>query len=236
MKETNEQCRLDALTEKELAGMFDHTCLKAYATEHDLETLCQEAQAIGAAMVAINTEWTDFCKHCLKDSPVHVGAAISFPLGQSGLETKCFETEEAIRLGADEIDYVIHIGKAKMHDWAYLEEEMRRIVKICREHGVVCKVIFENCYLDPDEIQELSRIAAHVQPDFIKTSTGFGPSGAKAEDVALMKANCGDHVQVKAAGGIRSWDDCKAMLEAGATRIGTSSSKKILEEFRASRK
>lgn len=221
------------LTEKTLAHMFDHTCLKAYAVNEDLAALCQQAEEIGAAMVAINTEWTEFCKEQLKDSDVHVGAAISFPLGQSGLEAKCFETRNAIEKGADEIDYVIHIGKAKMHDWDYLENEMRQIVAICREHGVLCKVIFENCYLTPEEIETLARIAARVKPDFIKTSTGFGPSGAKAEDVALMKANCGPDVQVKAAGGIRSWTDCKAMLEAGATRIGTSSSLKILEEFRA---
>lgn len=221
---------MENLTSTQLAQFFDHTCLKPNATNADLEKLCQEAKEIGAAMVAINTAWTAFCKEKLKDTPVHVGAAISFPLGQSGLKAKCEETKAAIAAGADEIDYVIHIGKAKMHDWEYLEKEMEAIVSICKENNVLSKVIFENCYLEPEEIVELSKIAARVKPDFIKTSTGFGPSGAKVEDVKLMKENCGS-VQVKAAGGIRSWPECKAMIEAGATRIGTSSSLKILKEF-----
>ncbi len=223
---------LQSIDEKSLAKYFDHTFLKAYATDEDLVRLCKEAKTIGAAMVAINSQWTSFCKKQLAGTDVHVGAAISFPLGQSDLQTKLFETKQAIANGADEIDYVIHIGKAKMHDWQYLEEEMRQINDLCQENNVLCKVIFENCYLDKDEIKELAQIAAKVQPDFIKTSTGFGPSGATIEDVAIMKENCGPHVQVKAAGGIRDLDTCLAMIDAGASRIGTSSSLKILEELR----
>lgn len=221
------------LTEKELARKFDHTFLKAYAQDADLEKLCREAKEIRAAMVAINTEWVPFCKKQLEGSDVHVGAAISFPLGQSGLESKLFETQDAIDKGADEIDYVIHIGKAKMHDWDYLENEMELITDLCKANHVISKVIFENCYLDDEEIVELSKIASRVKPDFIKTSTGFGPSSATPKDVRLMKANCGSDVKVKAAGGIRSWADCKKMLEAGADRIGTSASLRILEEFRS---
>lgn len=220
------------LTEKELAKKFDHTCLKANAQNADLEKLCSEAKEIGAAMVAINTEWVPFCKKQLEDTDVHVGAAISFPLGQSGLESKLFETQDALDKGADEIDYVIHIGKAKMHDWDYLEKEMQLIVDLCKKGGAISKVIFENCYLEEGEIAQLAKIASRVKPDFIKTSTGFGPGGAAAHDVKLMKENCGPDVKVKAAGGIRSWADCEKMLEAGAERIGTSSSLKILDEFR----
>lgn len=219
------------LTKQDLAGMIDHTCLKAYATSQDLKKLCDEAKDMGAAMVAINTEWVPFCKQELKDTPIHVGAAISFPLGQSGLESKLFETRNAIERGADEIDYVIHIGKAKEHDWDYLKKEMEEITKICRENNVVSKVIFENCYLDPEEIQKLSEIAREVKPDFIKTSTGFGTSGAKVEDVRLMKQTVGDAVKVKAAGGIRDLKTFLAMMDAGAERIGTSSGLAILEEF-----
>lgn len=222
----------NTLDAKTLAAYFDHTYLKPYGTDEDLIRLCKEADEIGAAMVAINSRWTSFCKQQLANSPVHVGAAISFPLGQSDLDTKCYETTKAIENGADEIDYVIHIGKAKMHDWDYLEEEMRRIVEICRQNHVLSKVIFENCYLEPEEIKQLSQIAAKVGPDFIKTSTGFGPSSARLEDVRLMKENCGPNVQVKAAGGIRDLDTCLAMIDAGATRIGTSSSLKILEELK----
>lgn len=223
--------KTDKLTHQKLAGMFDHTCLKPYAQEKDLKNLCDEAKEMNAAMVAINTEWTRFCKDELKDTDVHVGAAISFPLGQSGLKTKLYETKTAIEDGADEIDYVIHIGKAKMHDWDYLKNEMEMITNLCRENHVTCKVIFENCYLEPDEIRKLSEIAKEVRPDYIKTSTGFGTSGAKAEDVRLMKETVGKDVKVKAAGGIRDWKTCEEMIEAGADRIGTSSSMKILTEF-----
>lgn len=220
------------MTSEELASMFDHTFLKPYATNQDFEQLCHEAKTIGAAMVAINSEPVALCKKLLAGTNVHVGAAISFPLGQTTLEVKLAETKKAIEDGADEIDYVINIGKAKMHDWDYIEKEMESIVSICREHHVLSKVIFENCYLEKDEIIQLSLIAKKIKPDFIKTSTGFGTSGATVEDVRLMKDTVGDKVQVKAAGGIRDWLTCKQMIDAGATRIGTSSSLKILEEFK----
>ena len=222
------------MTSQELARMFDHTFLKPYATDQDFEKLCQEAKTIGAAMVAINSEPVKLCKKLLEGTDVHVGAAISFPLGQTTLEIKVAETKKAIEDGADEIDYVINIGKAKMHDYDYIEKEMTSIVEICRKHHVLSKVIFENCYLDKEEIKQIALIAKKVKPDFIKTSTGFGTSGALVEDVRLMKETVGDEVQVKAAGGIRDWKTCQAMIEAGATRIGTSSSLKILEEFEKS--
>ena len=141
------------MNKTQLANYFDHTFLKPYATEADLTKLCNEAKEIGAAMVAINTTWTKFCKEQLKGTSVHVGAAISFPLGQAGLASKVAETKIAIEDGADEIDYVIDIGQAKMHHWDYIKEEMESIVSICREHNVISKVIFENCYLEKDEIK-----------------------------------------------------------------------------------
>lgn len=220
------------LTEQSLAALFDHTFLKAYATQEDFKKLCEEAKTIGAAMVAINSSPVSYCKELLKDTNVHVGAAISFPLGQTPLEVKLMETETAIQHGADEIDYVINIGEAKMHHWDYIEEEMQKMSDLCHKHNVPCKVIFENCYLEKDEIKKLAQIAKEVKPDYIKTSTGFGTGGATVEDVILMKEIVGDDVKVKAAGGIRDWATCKAMIEAGAQRIGTSSSLKILEEFR----
>lgn len=171
------------MNKTQLANYFDHTFLKPYATEADLTKLCNEAKKIGAAMVAINTTWTKFCKEQLKGTNVHVGAAISFPLGQAGLASKIAETKIAIEDGADEIDYVIDIGQAKMHHWDYIKEEMESIVSICREHNVISKVIFENCYLEKDEIKQVALIAKEVKPDFIKTSTGFGTGGATLEDV-----------------------------------------------------
>lgn len=219
------------MTKEELASMFDHTFLKAYASRDDFIKLCDEAKDIGAAMVAINSEPVKLCKELLKGTSIHVGAAISFPLGQTTLNIKLAETKQAIDDGADEIDYVINIGKAKMHDWDYIEKEMQSIVQLCHQNHRICQVIFENCYLTKDEIKHIAFIAKQVKPDYIKTSTGFGTSGATVEDIRLMKETVGNEVKVKAAGGIRDWKTCQAMIEAGASRIGTSSSLKILEEF-----
>lgn len=226
---------INTLTEKSLAKYFDHTFLKAYATRADFEKLCKEARELGTAMVAINSAQVCVCKELLKGCDVHVGAAISFPLGQTVLEIKVEETKKAIQDGSDEIDYVINIGEAKMGHWDYIEEEMRQITEICRAHKVISKVIFENCYLEKEEIKKLAEIAKKVKPDYIKTSTGFGTGGATLEDVRLMKETVGDDVKVKAAGGVRGWETCKAMIEAGAERIGTSSSIAILEGFRNER-
>ena len=219
------------LTREKLCRMFDHTYLKAYATEADFKKLCNEAREYGFGMVAVNSYPIKLCKKLLEGSDVHVGAAISFPLGQMTIEAKCQETELAIKDGADEIDYVINIGKAKEHDYSYIKEEMEKIVSIARKHQIIVKVIFENCYLEKEEIVKIAEIAKEVKPDYIKTSTGFGTSGATIEDVRLMKKIVGDEVKVKAAGGIRDYATCKAMIEAGAERIGTSSSIRILEEY-----
>ena len=204
------------LTEKTLAKYFDHSLLKAFSTDDDLIQLCKEAKEIGAAMVAINSYPVKLCKEYLKDTDVHVGAAISFPLGQTTIEVKAFETKVAIQEGADEIDYVVNIGKVKLHEYDYIEEEMKVIVDICRKANVISKVIFENCYLTKEEIKQLALIAKKVKPDFIKTSTGFGTGGATLEDVKLMVETVEGEVKVKAAGGIRDWATCKALIEAGA--------------------
>ena len=219
------------LTPEALAAIFDHTLLSAGASLSELEQLCAEARQYGFGMVAINSAPVAFCHEQLKGTPVHVGAAISFPLGQTTLDVKLFETDKAICDGADEIDYVTNLTNVKEGNWNAVENEMTRITQMCREAGVISKVIFENCYLTKEEIRRLAQIAREVGPDFIKTSTGFGTSGAKAEDVRLMKQTVGDRVRVKAAGGIRSWESCREMLEAGAERICTSSSIRILNEF-----
>ena len=217
---------------KSMAGMIDHTNLKAFATEDDFKKLCNEAKDNGFAMVAINPFPVAFCKNILKDTCVHVGAAIAFPLGQTDIESKVAETEQAIKDGADEIDYVLNVGKLKEGNTEYIRKEMQAIVDTCRKHNVICKVIFENCYLTKEEIKAAALIAKEVRPDFIKTSTGFGTSGATVEDVKLMKETVGDLVKVKAAGGIRDLETALAMIEAGAERIGTSSGIKIMEEFK----
>lgn len=219
------------ITKEQLAGMVDHTFLKAFATHADMDKLCREAMDNHFAMVAINSSPVAYCKSILDGTGVHVGAAISFPLGQTALETKLFETKKAIEDGADEIDYVLNIGELKMGNTAYIEEEMRRITDVCKSRDVLVKVIFENCYLTKDEIRRAAEIARKVKPDFIKTSTGFGAGGALAEDVALMKGTVGEEVRVKAAGGIRNWEACSRMIDAGAERIGTSAGIEIVKEF-----
>ena len=220
------------MTNKEkYARMIDHTNLHADATDADMKKLCDEARENHFRMVAINPAQVKRCKEFLKDTDVHVGAAIAFPLGQETLATKVYSVKDAIGNGADEIDYVINITELREGNYSYIEEEMRRIAEICRESNVISKVIFENCYLTKEEIKIVAQIAKKVKPDFIKTSTGFGPSGAKVEDVALMKSVVGDDVLVKAAGGIRTYEQFMEMVNAGASRIGTSNSLKIVEHI-----
>ena len=219
------------MTKEQLVKLFDHTCLYAYATEAHMKKLCDEARAYNFAMVAVNSVQVKLCKKFLKDTDVHVGAAIGFPLGQTTIASKVFETVDAIQNGADEIDYVINITELKDGNYDYIREEMRQIVAECRKANVISKVIFENCYLTQEEKEILCKIALEVKPDFITTSTGFGTGGATLDDVKLMKSIVGDAVKVKAAGGVRDLETCMAMVEAGAERIGTSAAVKITEEF-----
>ena len=221
----------EMVTVEQLANMIDHTNLKAFADDAAFEKLCDEAKKYNFKMVAINPAQTVRCKKKLEGSPVHVGAAIGFPLGQTTLECKIFETKDAIEKGADEIDYVINVAELKNKNYDYIKKEMEEIVKICREAGKTSKVIFENCYLTDDEKRKVAEIAIEVKPDFIKTSTGFGTGGATVEDVKLMKSVVGDEVKVKAAGGIRDLKTALAMIEAGAERLGTSAGVAIVEEY-----
>ncbi len=225
----------------QLAHMIDHTNLHADASADDIRLLCNEAMAHGFAMVAINQVQVHLCHEILKDSDVHVGAAISFPLGQTSIFSKVQDTRDAIECGADEIDYVVNLTEVKNGNWDYVREEMECIVAMCREgrgggvagssEPVVSKVIFENCYLTDDEKIALCQIASEVKPDFVKTSTGFGTGGATLHDVRLMRANVPDEVKVKAAGGIRTADEFLTFVEAGAERIGTSAGIAIIEEL-----
>lgn len=214
--------------------LFDHTELKPYATDEDIKKLCDEAMKYDFKTVAINNANIEKCVQFLEGSDVLVDAAVSFPLGQCTLDTKIFETKDAIEKGAKEVDYVINIAELKNKNFQYIEKEMESLVKICKENSVVIKVIFENCYLDEEEKITLCKIANKYKPDFIKTSTGFGTSGATVEDVKLMRENTLTEIGIKAAGGIRDLDTVNKMLEAGATRIGCSSSVKIMEEYKNS--
>ena len=216
----------------QLARMIDHTNLKADVLDADLEKLCLEAKQYHFAMVAINQIQSPTCAKFLAGTDIKVGAAIAFPLGQTSIEAKAFETDNALKIGASEIDYVIHIGKARTGDWDYIKREMQVVVDICRKHNVISKVIFENCYLTDDQKIKLCEISSVVKPDFIKTSTGMALGGATLEDVALMRKYVSDDVQIKASGGVRDADMFLNMLRKGVTRVGSSSGIAIIEEIK----
>ena len=220
------------LTKEAVAAMIDHTNLKPTATREDIRRLCEEARTYHFASVMVNSGFTALCKELVAGSGVLVGTVAGFPLGQMSTAAKVFEAETAIADGANEIDYVVNVSDVKDGKWDLIKDEMAKITEACHSRGAGCKVIFENCYLTKEEIRRLAEIAKEVKPDFIKTSTGFGTGGATPEDVRLMKETVGDAVKVKAAGGIRDWASCKAMIEAGAERIGASAGKQILDEFR----
>lgn len=212
----------------DFAQLIDHTNLSPNATKDDIEQLCNEAQKYNFKSAVVNQTQANFCSKLLNNSQVHVGITIAFPFGQQTIESKVFDARDAIQRGANEIDYVINITELKAKNYDYLKEEMSQLVDLCHKNKVLCKVIFETCYLTKEEIKKMAEIAKKVQPDFIKTSTGFGTNGATVEDVKLMKETVGDKVQVKASGGIRDSDTFLAMIRAGATRIGCSSSVKII--------
>lgn len=216
----------------ELANMIDHTNLQTDATIEDMKKLCDEAVKYGFKMVAINQVQSKLCAEYLKGSGVDVGAAVGFPLGQTSIAAKVFETKDAIENGATEIDYVINLSEVKNNNYDYVKDEMKQIVEVCKSNNVISKVIFENAYLNDHEITKLSKIAKEIKPDFIKTSTGMASSGAKVEDVSLMKKTAGNDVKVKAAGGIRDVDTFIKMIENGAERIGASSGIQIIEELK----
>ena len=218
-------------TQQEVAGMIDHTNLKAFATEADIEKLCGEAAEHRFKSVCVNPVFVKKCRKVLEGSGVLTCTVISFPLGQTTIAEKVSEAEAAVADGCQEFDYVLNVGKMKEHDYAYIEEEMKALTAVARRTGTAVKVILETCYLADDEIAEAAKIASRVKPDFIKTSTGFGTGGATAAHVAIMKAGCGPDVQVKASGGIRSWAEAEVMLEAGATRLGVSAGMKIIGEM-----
>ena len=217
----------------DLARLVDHTNLHADATRADMEKLCDEARRYHFRMVAINSVQSRLCSELLAGTDVHVGAAIGFPLGQTSIATKVFETRDAIENGANEIDYVVNLTEVKAGNWDYVRDEMDGIVSVCNETAVPSKVIFENCLLTRDEKIRLCEIASEVLPTFVKTSTGFSTGGATVEDVRLMREHVDARVKVKAAGGIRTADDFLAMVAAGAERIGCSAGVPIMEELRS---
>ena len=218
-------------TISELANIIDHTNLNVDATKEEMKKLCDEAMEYNFKMVAINQVQSELCSEYLSGSEVAIGAAIAFPLGQTTIASKVFDTKDAIKNGATEIDYVINLSEVKNNNYEYIKDEMKQIVDVCRENNVISKVIFENAYLEKEEIVKLAEISKEVKPDFIKTSTGMAPTGATLEEVALMKRTVGDDVKIKAAGGIRDLETFIAMIEHGAERIGASSGIQIISKL-----
>jgi deoxyribose-phosphate aldolase len=206
----------------DLAGYIDHTLLKPEATKEQLRTICEEARRYGFRTVCVNSANVRFCKGLLAGSAVKVVAVIGFPLGAMSTASKVFETREAVRDGAEEIDMVMNIGKLKSGDYDCVLEDIRKVVEAARPKPV--KVILETGGLDTHEKIISSALSKTAGAAFVKTSTGFGPGGATAEDVALMKQVVGPGVEVKASGGIRDEQTARKMIAAGATRLGVSAS------------
>ena len=211
----------------EIAAMMDHTLLKATATPEQIKKLCAEAKEIGFASVCVNPVNVALAAQELKGSNVKVCTVIGFPLGANTSAVKAFETKDAIANGADEVDMVINIGALKSGNLQALEDDIRAVVQAA--NGTLVKVIIECCYLTDEEKVAACKACAAAGADYVKTSTGFGTGGAVAADVALMKKSIPANMKVKAAGGMHSWDEAIAMVEAGASRLGVSASLKILE-------
>lgn len=205
----------------ELAKYIDHTLLKADATEEQIEKLCQEAAEYNFKSVCINPAFVVKSKELLKDSDSLVCTVIGFPLGANATEVKVFEAQQAVKDGADEIDMVINISRAKDGDWAYVLEEIKAVVGAVDE-SITTKVIIETSLLTDDEKRKASEVVKESGADFVKTSTGFSTGGATLADVKLMREAVGPDLGVKASGGVSNYDEAIAMIEAGATRIGAS--------------
>jgi deoxyribose-phosphate aldolase len=215
-----------------VASMIDHTLLKADASRAEIETLCREAAEYGFASVCVNPTWVGVCARLLHGTPVKVCSVVGFPLGASTADTKNYETRRAIFDGAREIDMVINIGALKSGELRTVERDIEAVTAPCREAGVLSKVIIEAALLTDDEKVAASTLAKAAAADFVKTSTGFGPGGATAADVALMRRVVGEEMGVKAAGGVRDLEGLKAMVAAGASRVGASAGVRIVQESR----
>src|SRR5699024_1615936 len=213
---------------KSLSKYIDHTLLKPETTKDMVKTLCEEAKEYGFYSVCINPTYVNFDKEQLKDSDVKVATVIGFPLGSTMKEVKAYESENAINNGADELDMVINIGALKDKDYDLVKEDIEEVVNAAKGKALV-KVIIETCLLNEEEKKMACKLAKEAGADFVKTSTGFSTAGATKEDVKLMREVVGDKMGVKASGGIRDYETAVKMIEVGATRLGASSSIKIIQ-------
>jgi deoxyribose-phosphate aldolase len=216
-----------------IAAMIDHTLLKPDATRQNIEALCREAAQFAFATVCVNPVWVSLSARLLAGTSVRVCSVVGFPLGATTADVKEYETRRAIFDGAREIDMVINIGALKSGDLRTVELDIESVTRVCRECGALSKVIIEAALLTDDEKITACTLAKAACADYVKTSTGFGPGGATAADVALMRRAVGTEMGVKAAGGVRDLDSVRAMIAAGATRVGASAGVKIVQQARA---
>ena len=212
---------------KNIASYIDHTVLAADATEEKIQKLCDEAKEWKFASVCVNTCWTKFCAQQLKGTDVNVCTVVGFPLGAMCTKAKAFEAKCAVEEGATEVDMVINIGLLKDHKDDLVEADIRAVKQACGDK--VLKVIIEACLLTEEEKVRACELSVKAGADFVKTSTGFSKWGAKVEDVALMRKTVGEKTGVKAAGGIRTYEDSVKMIEAGANRLGCSAGIAIVQ-------
>lgn len=217
----------------EINRIIDHTLLKPESTEEKIEKLLEEAKEYNFFSVCVNPVWVKKCADSLKDTDVKVCTVIGFPLGSSTMETKIFETKDALSNGADEIDMVINIGLLKSQKYDLVKEEIEELAKVCHSEGALLKVILENCLLTKEEIVKACELSDEAGADFVKTSTGFSTSGADSSDVALMKKSVSDRVKVKASGGIKDYKKSLEMIENGADRLGVSAGVNIYKESKS---
>jgi len=213
----------------EIQKYIDHTILKPDVTEEQVIRSCEEARKYNFASVCVNPYYTALVRNQLEGTDVKTCVVIGFPLGANTKEVKAFETENAIQNGAQEVDMVINIGALKDKKYNVVEDEIRYVVEQAKGKALV-KVIIETCLLTEEEKMKACQLSVKAGADFVKTSTGFSTAGAKVEDIVLMRKTVGDEIGVKASGGIRDFEVTKAMIEAGASRIGASAGIKIIEE------
>jgi deoxyribose-phosphate aldolase len=216
------------ISRKELAKIIDYTLLNPSATRDQVERLCDEAKSYGVYAVCVNSIWVPLAINTLRGTDVKVCSTVGFPLGASLTTVKAFEAQTVVGLGAAEVDMVMNVGALKSRDVATVLEDIEQVVNACKPAPV--KVIIEAGYLSDEEKVQACKLAQEAGAAFVKTSTGFGSSGAMVADVILMRKTVGERFGVKAAGGIRTYKDCVAMIEAGANRIGTSNAVQILKE------
>jgi deoxyribose-phosphate aldolase len=212
-----------------IAALIDHTLLKPEATAADIRKVCAEARQYGFAAVCVNPYWIRLVAGELAGSAVKVCAVVGFPLGANSTEIKVAETAGVIRAGAQEIDMVLNVGELRGGNYQAVRDDIVAVVEVAHASGAIVKVILETALLDTEQKVKACQLAKEAHADFVKTSTGFGPGGATVEDVGLMRRTVGPAMGVKASGGVRTLEDLKKMVAAGASRVGASASVKIVE-------